>query len=226
MSRRAASHLLLILLVVLFYPAPKIASALESLPTAKEIIFGAEKKFASIEDYTCTADAHYRKGDRTEDKVFRVFFKKPELVRLDVLKGDGEGGAAVLTKDGGVKAHGGGWLSWLVLPFGLDNPLVTTIRGHTLRQSHFGYIIQMMKETLASNEASVAAESFDGAPSYVLKTSYIDAGGVARKEVAVIDRASLLVRKVQEYEGSAEVVSVTYYDIRTDQGLKDRLFDM
>ncbi len=222
MSRRA---LVFLFLLAAAMPCAVRASA-EALPSAREVVASIESRFASMNDYVCLADAHYVKGAEREDKLFRIYFKKPELVRMEVLRGNQEGGAVVLTKDGRVKAHAGGWLSWLVLSFPLDSPLVTTIRGHTLRQSHFGYMINMMKGIVATNEANVRAEDFGGVSSYVLETSLSGPDGVPQRKVAIVDRRTSLLEKVEEFEGATEVVNVTFYDVKVDQGLSDDLFDM
>jgi outer membrane lipoprotein-sorting protein len=195
--------------------------------SAKMIVANLDAAFSKINDYSCLADAHYRKGDQREDKLYRIYFKKPLLVRAEVLKGDDEGGAAVLTKDGNVKGHRGGFLAWITLTLDLDNPLVKTIRGHRMDQSNFGYMIGKMKAAVASEEIKTSGMAFIGSSeTYGLEVNYKTPKDGLTKELVFVDPSTWLVKKVLGYEGSVEVINVAYSDVIVNQGLNDRLFEM
>ena len=202
------------------------AMATDKLPEPKEIISNLDAAFSKINDYTCVARAHYRKGYAREDKVYKIYFKKPSLVRIEILEGDG-GSVAVLTNDGKVKAHSGGFLSWLVLNLDIESPLVKTIRGHTMDQSHFGYIIDRMKETLKLEKPKTAGRALvDGTETLVMATDYMFPSDNVTKDMAFVDPKKWLVKKLLSYEGSTEVVNVTYSDIEENVGLSDKLFEL
>lgn len=196
------------------------------LPAPRTIISNLDRTFSGVNDYTCFADAHYKKGDEKEDKVYKIYFKKPALVRVEVLEGDG-GTVAVLTKEGKVKAHRGGFLAWLVLSLELDNPLVTTIRGHTLRQSHFGYMIERMKGAITNEAVRVSGTQIvDGVKTYVMETPYGPPRDGITRDMVFVDPSTWRIKKIRSFEGGREVIKVTYSDVVINPGLDEGLFDM
>jgi len=208
-----------LLLLVLFFCHNPAFSAGELSPV--EIANKLSKRFEGVEDYTCVADAHYRSGFLAEDKVFKVFFKRPQMVRIEVLAGDNAGAVAVLTKDLKVKGHAGGWLSWLVLSPPIDSTLVTTIRGHRLDQSHFLHLVNNIKIASTFEGVTAREEYLDGTKHYVLE------GGLGESIGRIyIDPSRWQIKKVLEYEKGVEVVNVAYYDIVINPGLDEELFDL
>jgi len=197
-----------------------LSSSCASGLAARDVVSNMDEAFSRIDGYTCTADAHYVKGKSREDKIYKISFRRPELVRVEVLKGD-SGAVAVLDKEGKVKGIKGGWLSWIVLTLDLDDPLVTTIRGHTLKQSHFRHFIDEMKKAVDTDEVSLEAEKLDGRDYMALNT----AKGSDTKTV-LVDPDTWLIKKIVEREGSVEVVDVTYYDIKPNIALDDGLFKL
>ncbi len=196
------------------------------LPSPLEIVKNMDEVFSRVNDYICIADAHYKKGWAEEDKVYKIYFKRPELVRVEVLEGD-PGAVAVLRKDGKVTGHKGGLLSWIKLTVNIDHPLATTIRGNRMNQGHFGYMIKMMKKILASEEAHVLGEEeIDGQKVYVMEILHEKPRKDLTRELIYVDKNTWLLKKILGYEGRREVVNVTYRDIVLNPGLKDELFRM
>jgi len=192
----------------------------------QEIVTNMDNVFSRVNDYTCIADAHYKKGALKEDKVYKIYFKRPGLMRIEVLEGD-PGAVAVLREDGKVRGHKGGWLSWIKLTVDLDHPLATTIRGHRMNQSHFGYMIGVMKKILVSEEARVIGEGeVEGQNVYVMEVVHEKPRGDLTRELIYVDKETWLLKKILGYEGRREVVNVTYRDIVLNPGLKDELFRM
>jgi len=215
-----------VLLALLILSCLVSAPHAQDLPSASEIISNLDAAYSKTNDYTCLADAHYKKGDRREDKVYKIFFKRPEMVRAEILEGDG-GTVAVLTPDGKVRGHRGWPLQWLVLTVGLDDPLVTTIRGHTLKQSHFGYMIERMKEAITSEAVSVTGiQVIDGSETYVLETTYKTPRDGITRDLVFVDPSAWLIKKIRSFEGNVEVIKVVYSDIVMNSGLPDKLFEM
>jgi outer membrane lipoprotein-sorting protein len=195
-------------------------------PSAQEVVSNLDKTFQGIDDYACLADAHYRKGYLREDKIYKIYFKKPHMVRIEVREGSGSGSVAVLTKEKKVKGHRGGWLSWLILHPDIDSPLVKTIRGHRLDQSHFGNMIEKLKLAVENESVSARLGSLDGSEYYVLEVNReVPSDGVTRG-IVYIHPKRWLIKKILEYEGDVEVVNVTYSEISTNVGLSDSIFDL
>lgn len=214
------------LILAFFLAFPLLCSA-EKLPTAKDIISNLDRSISKVNDYVCFADAHYRKGFLREDKVYKIFFKRPYLVRIEVTGGDNVGAVAVLTRDLKVKGHSGGWLSWLVLSPAIDSPIVTTIRGNTIDQSNFVYMVAQMKAAMTLEAITVGGPTVvEDLKTYALSADYASPKDDLTKEMVFIDPSHWLIKKILGYAGSTEVVNVTYSDIRVNQGLDDRLFDL
>lgn len=229
MRKRFALLLPLCAAVLLFCPYASFADK-APLPTPEYVISNIAKTFSTLEDYACTADAHYRKGRETEDKVYKIFYKRPNLVRAEVLSGDNEGGVAVLGRDGKVGAHSGGFFSWLTLSLDPDNPLVTTIRGNRMDQSSFVYMVDKMMAALSlKGEGEVKTTGYkviNGVKTIALESDYRFHKEGITKEIAYIDTGKWMVKKILAYEGSVEVINVTYSDVTVNQGLGDELFTM
>jgi hypothetical protein len=79
-----------------------------------------------------TIAVHEVAGDRSEDHVYKVLFKKPALERVDIIAGPDKGGGLVWHGGDTVKAHHGGMLSALRLTLNLHSRLVLTLRGESV----------------------------------------------------------------------------------------------
>jgi len=224
------SRLLFLLALLAFLLAGISYASPTPLPTPKQVIGSLANNFKGLRDYTCTAEAHYRKGRETEDKVYLIYFKRPNLVRAEVISGDNEGGVAVLNKEGKVQAHSGGFLSWLILNLDTDNPLVTTIRGNRMDESSFVYMVEKMKEGLPlKGEGEVHTAGYkviNGVKTVALESNYTQRIDGITKEIAYVVPGKWMIKKILEYEGSVEVINVTYSDVKVNSGLSDKLFTM
>lgn len=200
--------------------------ATASLPSPQELVKNMDNAFSKVNDYSCIAEAHYKKDWLREDKVYKIYFKRPELVRIEVLEGD-PGSVAVLREDGKVRGHKGGWLTWIKLTVDIDSPLATTVRGNRMDQSHFEYMIRMMKKILATAEAHVIGETtVEGQNVYIMEVTHSKPRKDLTRELIFVDKETWLLKKILGYEGRREVVNVTYRDIVLNPGLDDKLFKM
>jgi len=198
----------------------------DSLPDPKEIVNNMAGVFSGVNSYACIADAHYKKAHLKEDKVYKIYFKRPEHVRIEVIKGD-PGAVAVLSPDGKVRGHKGGLLSWIKLTVDIDSPIATTIRGHRMDQSHFPYMIKTMKKVLATDEARTLGEAtVEGQAVYVMEIIHSVPRNDLTRELVYVDKNTWLIKRILGYEGRREVVNVTYRDIILNPDLKEDLFKM
>lgn len=218
----------LLFICILFSFAPSFAESKKDgvLPPAKEIIEKMDSVYSKVNDYICIADAHYKKGFLSEDKVYKIYFKKPNKVRIEVLEGD-KGAVAVLLDDGRVKGHRGGFLSFIVLTVPIDSPIVTTIRGNRIDQANFGYIISLMKKVVEKEEAKVVGiTSLEGIPVYGLEVIHKSPREDLTREFIYVDAKNFLLKQLLGYEGEREVVNVIYRDIVLNPGLSDDIFKL
>jgi len=91
-----------------------------------------EQTFAKVNDYTVLVHAHEILGNQSQDRVYRYMYKRPHLVKTQILSGPGAGGGAVWTGGDTVSGHQGGILSFIHLKVGLHDGRATSLRGYTI----------------------------------------------------------------------------------------------
>ena len=113
-------------------------AALASLPGAARASSAGDEALAAftaawthVNTYTCMISAHEVKGRDVQDRVYRVAFKRPNNMRMDIVGGAGRGGAAVWTGGNTLFGHQGGFLSFVKLHLNIHDPKAVSLRGTT-----------------------------------------------------------------------------------------------
>ncbi len=88
--------------------------------------------FAKVNDYTVTVRAHETTGDRTQDRTYHYWFKRPNLAKTLIVSGDGSGSGGVWNGGDHVSGHQGGMLSFIHLKVGLHDSRAVSLRGYTI----------------------------------------------------------------------------------------------
>jgi len=111
----------------------------------------------TIKDYTCVLHDFVKKGKKVSDNYWDYMFMKPKYIRMESFKGDREGSKAFfdcVTKK--VTGRQGGILSAVKLTLDLSNALVKNIRGTTIAESDWPYILDRTKRILLEEGAVIA----------------------------------------------------------------------
>jgi outer membrane lipoprotein-sorting protein len=186
-----------------------------------------KKRFDALQDYLCLFESSVTDGHRTQDFVYRYFFKKPNLVRVEVVSGE-NAGATLIVQGEKVRAKPAGLLSLLTFTFRPDHPRVTDIRKNRLDQTPWGYFIEQHLQSLDHlTVLSSRRDSQDGREVLVFDLSSRDPAqtrGISRETIWVSYREALLLR-YEMFDGQGRPVQTARYtDIVLDPGLPDSLF--
>jgi len=184
-------------------------------------------RFEALEDYTCSFDSFVADGRRSQRSTFRYFFKKPDLIRMEIISGDNKG-AILIVRDGKVRAKPAGLLSILILTLKPDDPRVIDVRKNRPDQSSWGYYLDQHLLTLDQAEVfSSGQDTLDGRSVLVYEIASREPArtqGIAREKLWVAVPDDLPVR-YEMFDTSGRLVLMAHFkDIHLDQNLPDSLF--
>jgi outer membrane lipoprotein-sorting protein len=204
---------------------PVLAFALASIPASAAstpAIAAFDEAFARVNDYTVTVHAHEVKGDRTQDRTYNYWFKRPMLAKTLIVAGDGRGSGGVWNGGDKVSGHQGGLLSFYHLKVGLHDGRATSLRGYTVPEGLLQNEVDKYKDIkgeLAQRDGptinGVATDEID------LKVNDPAAyGGITRAVIYLSKTTHFPVRQVR-FEGDKIVADETFTDLKTNVGLTD-----
>jgi hypothetical protein len=186
-----------------------------------------EKALSAIVDYQCRLYEYAWQGSDFEEKTIDFYFKKPRLIRVDVLKSSKPGDAGsqgVSLDDGKVTGRRGGILSFLAVTFGKHEPLVTTIRGMALDEGDMRALAVRIRRGLIDGTCRLLEHP--GVYEFVLQPRSSPPCGPVTKEVIRLDAGSLLPLSADGYEGERIVEHAAWTGYVLNAGLPLDLFDV
>ena len=194
----------------------------QSSPTPSETIEKFFNAWKGIESYECTLTSHEVDGSRVQDRVYHMFFEKPTKTRMEIVSGDGRGGAAVWSGGDTLRGHRGGLLAGIKKTLDIHSPLTTSIRGTTIADANFGIMLGHMR-TLKPELLEAAQVGDQTLVTAQLPDPASQAG--VTKEVFVFG-ADGLPLQFEQYEGASMVKKVDYTDMKVNVPLPDSTFQM
>lgn len=209
---------------------PVFALALSLVPHAAfaatvPAITAFDEAFSKVNDYTVTVRAHEVKGDRTQDRTYHYFFKRPSLAKTDIVSGDGAGSGGVW--NGGDQVHG----HLKVGPFtfgkkvGLHDSQATSLRGYTLPEGLLQNEVAKYAQ-LKGDLTQRTGPTIQGVPTEEVDLKLADpaqAGNVTRMAIYLSKETHFPVRQVR-WDGDKIVADETFSDLKTNVGLSENDF--
>ncbi|MBC5806968.1 MAG: LolA family protein [Candidatus Eremiobacter antarcticus] len=199
--------------------APGHAQA-QSSPTTAETIEKFFSAWQGIETYQCTLTSHEVDGIRVQDRVYHMFFEKPMKTRMEIISGDGRGGAAVWSGGDTLRGHRGGMLAGIKKTLDIHSPLATSIRGTTIADANYGILLGHIRTFKPDNLD--AARIGDRTLVTAQVADPASQAGVT-KEVFIFG-ADGLPLEFEQYQGASMVKKVDYSDVKLNVPLPDSLF--
>jgi outer membrane lipoprotein-sorting protein len=187
---------------------------------AESLVSRYARGVAAVNDYSATIKIHEADGAKVQDRVVRAWFKRPSLLKVEVLAGDGKGGSVLWDGGDTVRGHEGGFLKMIVLTLNIHNPRVTSMRGATIEQGTFPWQVEHLK-TIKGRMSAEPGPIIDGDATDVLSVEGIDPAleqGMT-KELYFISRSSNLLLRFQGFEGAQLVRESDYSDVKVNIGL-------
>jgi outer membrane lipoprotein-sorting protein len=194
-------------------------------PPVSFIIASFQKALDNIDDYQCVFEEYAVSGEKEERRAFRYFFKKPRLIRIEIISGRGKGSIAVY-KDGKVRGRKGGLLSFITLNLNLTDSRVTNIRGDRIDESDWFFLLQEV--LLCQKRGRVKLAKIDylkGKKIYLLELEVNQKTNLINK--LYIEADTFLPERLEQFDINGRLVHIIEYeDIRANQNLTEDFFNL
>lgn len=231
-ARRAVTGLVLVTLLFVTGLVPVSSQRADAvgLPpprTAREAVDRFAEVCGTIRDYQVRLYEWCRSGSRYERRIIDFYFKRPRMIRMDIITGNrplDAGSVGVYTGGDRVDGRKGGILSAIVLSVNKHDGLATTIRGVTFDQSDLEGILERLQNGFTIG--AVTLEHRDGWHwVHILPRDPAGYGGVSRETVA-FDPATFLPVYSESFMGAVQVEYARWTGYIINAGLPDALFQI
>jgi outer membrane lipoprotein-sorting protein len=180
-------------------------------------------------DYTCDSELWVYKPDKTTKSSCK-FFYKDNSVRIQVTGGGFRDGSVVVrTKDGSVKAHGGGMLGFMTMNLDPDSRMLILPNGTNVTRTDLPTVLSDIMTQLGagykSRVTSGPVDSPDIAKKFFLWEEYEpgDALPVRRIFWAAEDKVPI---RIDLYKAGKRVSSAWFKNVSPNAGVSAELFKL
>ncbi len=214
----------------LLFSIPVLALALTLVPrnapaATTSAITAFDEAFAKVNDYTVTIRAREVLGERTQDRTYKYWFKKPNMAKTLIVSGDGSGSGGVWKGGDTVSGHQGGMLAFIHLNVSIHDGRATSLRGYTIPEGLLQNEVDKFREIKGQLSQRNGPE-IDGVPTEEIDFQYADPsayGGITRASLFLNKNTHWPVRQVR-WAGDKIVADETFVDLKTNAGLTDADF--
>lgn len=209
--------------LLLFAMAP-FGAAEELRPD--DVLRRAEERFAGLTDYECLAEADTTAGENRNTGTYRIWFKKPHLLRIQVLRGRNRGSTVAQGPDGQFRGRKGGLLKPFVVRLKSDDSRLRSIRDMPVADIDWGTFYRKCRERMARPGARTELATRAGADApYQLILRYHDAGKAVREHYWIDAKLWGMVGG-DMFEDDQRVDHISFSEIRLDTGVADGWFKL
>ncbi len=215
--------LISVVILSLCSPYPIIAQS-ETGQDVKTFLENFENAVGNMDTYRFIMSSENRKGKKHEKKQLRFQFKKPNLMRTDVLKGRKRGSTVVLNKEGKIRGRNSFGLRKTLKP---TDKRLKNIRGYTFMNTSLLDKARRLKMHILESgcNATLAEEKYDGKASYYLHIEHGDPDSLVTREDIWFDKETYMILKNTRHENEVKVSDVTWSDIEINIPLDGGLFE-
>ncbi len=217
----AGSVTALLLLIAAATAAPGAAPLTPAAVAAR-----LQSRFEHLADYECLLRTESRADGKVEAGVFRLWFRRPGMVRLRVLKGRRQGSELVLQADGTLRGRRGGLLRPFSRRLDRADRSLRGLRGQPAWELDFGSFLRAQRERLALPGTTAVVHPATGVdPTVRLEVRYRPPGAAsALRDVWTINPSEWLLTSADIFDGETRVDHVEFTEVRLNTGLKDDWF--
>ncbi|MBN2323259.1 MAG: hypothetical protein JXQ30_05960 [Spirochaetes bacterium] len=186
-----------------------------------------QRRYETIADYQCRIDTYCTDGQSEEHRILNFYFKRPRLIRVDLLWGNmpfDNGSVGVFTGGDTITGHRGGILSPIIMTIPKKSTMATTLRGEAFDEIDMEAVLEKLFFYMGNGTVRIGEEG----GFYRIVCVPLDAkenGGIT-KDIARFDRDTLTITGFQRYESGVLVQEAVWTDYIINAGLPDRLFDV
>jgi len=188
---------------------------------AERLVERLQARLANCRDYQYRVTCYERRGERQEERSFRLYVKDGRLIRIQVLSGRGRGSEAVLNARGQVRARKGGVLKAFARTLSPDDRRVCSLRGTPFWDAVCHNFLRDLQGRLGRPGAFSQVTSVPDQPGQYLL--FLQMPGGIRERYWIDSRAMHLLRG-EVCEGDVLVQRFQIDDIRENVGLSDTFF--
>ncbi len=219
------TQVILCCLMYLFLVMPTAAVSAEVDEDVKAFLNNLEDAINKMNTYKCVMVSEIWKGRRHEKKTLRFQFKKPNLIRTDVLKGKKKGSSVVLNKEGKIRGRNAWGLRKTLKP---TDKRLKNIRGFTFMNASLLDKLERLKRHIFQRGgiATVKEEEYIGVPAYHLHIDHKDPDNPITAEDIWFEKKTYFILKNLKYEGDMKVADTTWQDFQINIPLENALFDL
>jgi outer membrane lipoprotein-sorting protein len=192
------------------------ACAAEVDTEVKAFLDSLENAVNKMDTYRFITESENRKGDQSEEKVIMFQFKKPNLMRTDVLEGKKKGNSVVLNKEGKIIGRNRMGFKKTLQP---TDKRLKNIRGYTFMDS------SLLSKTARGCKATLRTEECLGRPSYRLHIEHHDADDDVTAEDLWFDKGTYMLMKNLKYANDEKVTGIIWRDVEINIPLDESLFE-
>ncbi len=201
----------------------------ESMKDGASFIETMGKEVEKMSDYSLLFETKSFKKNSSITEAGKLFFKKPNMMRIEETGEFNKGSVAVIRKDGTARAKGGGIAGLVVLTLKPGDKMLDAANGDKMEDSDFASLVRVLKERLRSGQVSRVSEkpvTTPGVsqPAYVLEIFKPADAKLCVKRVWVHPLSYLPVRW-DDYDYKDPCLS-TWKDVKSNMGLSEVLFDL
>jgi outer membrane lipoprotein-sorting protein len=213
---------LLLLLICFFIVAGmNINVTATDQPNTRDILAALHRRLDTLQDYQHQNIYIRNRNGVNVTEGYNYFFKKPNLIRLEVTAGKDKGSLAILTATGKVRAHAGGVLGIFKVTMEPNDKRLQNEDGFTIADSGFQKIIKEIETRLTGNSKSNVVEINREKKLYQLQ---IERGNF-REQILIDMQTSLpiewLTNQNGQFYGKSE-----WHNWKVNSGLPDSLFEL
>jgi len=189
----------------------------------KAFLNNLENAIYKMDTYKCKMFSESWKRKKHEYKIMEFYFKKPNLMRMDVLEGDKAGSVVLLNKEGKIRGKNSMGMKKTLKP---TDGRLKNLRGATFMQSSLLDMLDRLKAHVLERgcKATLMEEECMKRPAYHLHIEHNDADDPVTFEEVWYDKGTYFIIKKIKYEGNAKVADTVWEDCQINIPLDDSLF--
>lgn len=188
---------------------------------AERLIGRMQARLAGCRDYQYRVLCFERRGDREEERSYRLFVKEGRMVKIQVIEGRGRGSEAVLNARGQVRGRKGGLLRSFARTLAPDDRRVCSLRGTPFWEAACHNFLRSLQARMGRPGVQSQIGRDPEQSGLQRLTLYLPGGD--RERYWIDTRAMHLVRG-EVYEGDVLVHRFQIDDVRENVGLTDSFF--
>ena len=179
---------------------------------------------SKMDTYQVVKESENRKGKKHTKKVSMFRFKKPNLMRTDVLEGKKRGSTVLLNKEGKIRGRNRIGFKKTLKP---TDKRLRNIRGYTFMNSSYSGKVRRLKDHILEKgcKAALTEEEYMGTRAYRLHIDHEDADDAVTDENIWFDKKTYVILKNLKHENEQKVTDITWRDFKINIPLDDALFD-